>query len=118
MNNDCQKDLIIFNLLLGWEVIHLSKRGKKVTIRLREFPEKPNRFLRITFSKCELAAIIDFNEGKQIEDFSAFDSNTCSLSEVKMEPDGIFSLFLFNRDGRLGILKVLPGDISFNFTSK
>lgn len=118
MNKDHQKDLIIFNLLLGWEVIHLSKRGKKVTIRLREFPEKPNRFLRITFSKCKLAVIIDFNKGKQIEDFSAFDSNTCALSEVKMEPDGIFSLFLLGKDGKLGILKILSGDISFDFTSK
>ena len=63
-------------------------------IRLREFPEKPNRFLRITLSKCELAAIIDLEKGWQIGDFSAFDLNACALSEVKMEPDGIFSIFL------------------------
>ena len=118
MNKDLQKDLIILNLLIGWEVIHLSKRGKKVTIRLREFPEEPNRFLRITFSKCEIAVIIDLNKNAQIENFSAYDSKTCALSKVTMEPDGIIILFLFSRKEKLGILKVLPDNISFDFTSK
>jgi hypothetical protein len=64
------------------------------------------------------AVIIDLNEGTQIEDFTAFDSNTCVLSKLNAEPDGIFSLFLFGRDEKLGILKILPTDISFDFTSK
>lgn len=38
------KDLIIFNLLFGWEIIHLSKKGRKVSIRFREFPDKGCRF--------------------------------------------------------------------------
>jgi hypothetical protein len=62
--------------------------------------------------------IIDVNEGNQIEEFSAFDSNACALSKVNAEPDGIFSLFLFGGDEKLAILKVLPGDILFDFTSK
>jgi hypothetical protein len=32
MGNDFKKDIIILNLLIGLEVIHLAKRGRKVTV--------------------------------------------------------------------------------------
>lgn len=118
MEKDFKKDLIILNLLIGWEIIHLSKRGKSVAIRLREFPEEPNRFIKINFSKCELAIIIDINEDKQFEDFSIFNWRACTLSKVKMEPDGILSIFLVGEDGKLGIMKFLAGDILFEFKTK
>jgi hypothetical protein len=35
-----EKDIIIFNLLIGWEIIHFSKVRKKLSFRLRDFPDK------------------------------------------------------------------------------
>ncbi len=117
MKTDLKKDIIILNLLIGWEVIHLTKRGRKVTIRLREFPGKPNRFLRVTFSKCDVAVIIDFNNG-QIENFSYFNFKACTIGEVNLQSDGIISIFLYNNNIHGGILKILSDEVSHDFTSR
>ena len=111
------KDITILNLLLGWEIIHLSKRGRKVTIRLREFPEKPTRFLRATFSKCVLAVMLDFNNG-QIENFTLFNFKGCIFYQVNIENDRIISIQLLKEERLAGALKIQSSEISFEFTSK
>ena len=112
MGNDFKKDFII-----GWEVIHLSKRGRKVTIRLKEFPTNPNRFLRVTFLRCSIAVIIDFNAG-QIEDFTHFNSRACTIGNVKLGSDDLISIFLYHNDEQGGILKISCVEISHEFTSR
>ena len=117
MRNDFKKDIVILNLLIGWEVIHLAKRGKKVIIRLKEFPTNPNRFLRVTFLRCSIAVIIDFNAG-QIEDFTHFNFKACNIGNVKLESDGIISIFLYRNDKQGGILKISCDEVSHEFTSR
>ena len=117
MGNDFKKDIIILNLLIGWEVIHLAKRGKKVTIRLKEFPTNPNRFLRATFLRCSIAVILDFNAG-QIEDFTHFNFKACTVGNVKLESDDIISFFLYRNDEQGGILKISCVEVSHEFTSR
>ena len=97
-----KKDIIILNLLIGWEVIHLAKRGRKVTIRLKEFPTNPNRFLRVTFLRCSIAVFIDFNYGK-IENFTRFDFKACTIGNVNLGSDDIISIFLYRKDEQGGI---------------
>lgn len=111
------KDLIILNLLIGWEIIHLSKTGKKVSMRLREFPGKDSRFIRVTFSKCDLAVFLDLNKG-QIEDFKQFNFKNSLFYNVNAESDGIISIHLLKDDEFAGILKIIPGGMAFEFTAK
>ena len=117
MKNSFKKDIIILNLLIGWEVIHLVKRGRKITIRFREFPTKPTRFLRVTFLKCDIAVILDFNDG-QIDNFAHFNFKACTIGNVKLEPDGLISIFLYSNDDHGGILKILCDEVSHDFTSR
>lgn len=114
---DLNKDFIILNLLQGWEIIHLSKKGKNVIIRLREFPEKPTRFLRATFSKCAVAVVLDFNN-RQTDDFSLFNFKGCIFSQTTIEGDGIISIHILRGNELVGALKIRPLEISFGFTSK
>ncbi len=117
MGNDFKKDIIILNLLIGWEVIHLAKRGRKVTIRLKEFLTNPNRFLRLTFLRCSIAVIIDFN-ARQIEDFTHFNFKACTIGNVKLGSDDIISIFLYRNDEQGGILKLSCVEVSHEFTSR
>jgi hypothetical protein len=117
MGKDFKKDIIILNLLIGWEVIHLAKRGRKVTIRLKEFPTNPNRFLRVTFLRCSIAEIIDFNAG-QIEDFTHFNFEACIIGNVKLGSDDIISNLLFRNAEQGSILKISCAEVSHEFTSR
>jgi hypothetical protein len=65
----------------------------QVTIRPKEFPTNPNRFLRVTFLRCSIAVIIDFNAG-QIEDFTHFNLKACTIGNVKLGSDDIISIFI------------------------
>jgi hypothetical protein len=117
MRNGLKKDIIILNLLIGWELIHLAKRGRKVTIRLKEFPTNPSRFLRVTFLRCSTAVILDFNAG-QIEDFAHFNFKACTIGNVKIGSDDIISIFLYRNDEQGGILKISCVEVSHEFTSR
>lgn len=111
------KDFLILNLLLGWEIIHLSKRGKKVTIRLREFPEKPTRFVRVTFAKCVVAEILDYKT-LQTDDFVSFDFERCLIYEAVHELKEIVSIHLLRGNKPVAAIKIMAHEISFDFTSK
>ena len=117
MESNLNKDFLILNLLLGWEIIHLSKRGKKVTIRLREFPEKPTRFVRVSFSKCVIAEILDYKT-LQTDDFTSFNFKGCLIYEPVNELKEIVSIHLMRDNEPVGALKIMPHEISFSFTSK
>ena len=117
MEPDLNKDFIILNLLLGWEIIHLSKRGKTVNIRLREFPEKPTRFVRVTFSKCVIAEILDYKT-LQTDDFTSFNFKGCLIYEPVNELKEIVSIHLMKDNEPVGALKIMAHEISFGFTSK
>ena len=105
------------NLLIGWEIIHLSKAGKKISIRLKEFPDKYSRFLRITFDKCSIAVMLDFNQG-QIEDLTSFDFKGCVFTKINIENDGIISIHLLKQSELVGALKLAPNEIIYDFTAK
>ena len=111
------KDFIILNLLVGWEIIHLSKRGKKVNIRLREFPVKPTRFVRVTFSKCVFAEILNY-ETIQTDDFASFNFEGCQIYEAVNELKEIVNIHLLRDNEPVGALKIMAHEISFGFTSK
>ena len=114
---DLNKDFIILNLLLGWEIIYISKRGKKVNIRLREFPERPTRFIRVTFSKCVFAEILNYKT-LQTVDFTSFNFEGCLIYEAVNELKEIVSIHLLRDNEPVGALKILPHEISFDFTSR
>ena len=117
MEFDLNKDFMILNLLFGWEIIHLSKRGKKVTIRLKEFPDKPTRFVRVTFSKCVVSEIIDYKT-LQTDDFASFDFEGCLIYKAVHELKEIVSIHLMRGNEPVGALKIMAHEISFGFTSK
>ena len=117
MRNGFKKDIIILNLLIGWEVIHLAKRGRKVTVRLKEFPTNPNRFLRVTFLRFSIAVIIDFSVG-QTEDFTHFNFKACTIGNVNLGSDDIISIFLYRNDELRGILKISCVEVLHEFTSR
>ena len=110
------KDIIILKLLFGWEIIHLSKRGKKVTIRFREFPDAHSRFLRAIFSNCSPAVMLDYKKG-QIEDFSLFNFKCCILYVINIENDGIVSIRLLKENNPAGALNIRAGEVSFDLLS-
>lgn len=118
MESNLNKDFLILNLLLGWEIIHLSKRGKKVTIRLREFPEKPTRFVRVSFSKCVVAEILDYKKTLQTDDFASFDFEGCLIYEAVHELKEIVSIHLLRDNEPVAAIKIMAHEISFDFTSK
>ena len=111
------KDFIILNLLFGWEIIHLSKKGNKLTIRLREFKDNPSRFIRITFRRCSFASFLDFNSA-QTDDFSLFEFKECILYKAEIDKENIVNIHLLWNNELVGALKILPHEISFDFTSK
>ncbi|MBN2015495.1 hypothetical protein JW766_01550 [Candidatus Dojkabacteria bacterium] len=111
------KDIIILKLLLGWEIIHISKNGKKVSIRLREFPGKGSRFIRATFSMCDIAVFIELENG-QLEDFSKIRIRDAILYKVHKEIDGIISIHILKGNNIFGILKIHAMEIKFDFTTK
>ena len=111
------KDITILNLLLGWEIIHLSKKGEKVAIRLREFLGKSSRFIRVTFSKCDLAVFMGLNTG-QIEDFTKFNFQKTVFCNINEENEGIISIHLLKGTDIIGILKIISEEITFEFTTK
>ena len=115
--HDLNKDIIILKLLIGWEIIHLSKNGKKVVIRLRDFPEKPNMFLSATFSKCDLAVVLDFNNG-QIDNFDLFEFKGCVFDNINLEYEHIINIHLLRGHELVGALKIKSHAISFNFTTR
>ena len=115
--HDLNKDIIILKLLIGWEIIHLSKNGKKVVIRLRDFPEKPNMFLSATFSKCDLAVVLDFNNG-QIDNFALFEFKGCVFDNINLEYEHIINIHLLRGQEPVGALKIKSHAISFNFTTR
>jgi hypothetical protein len=108
---------MVLNLLFGWEIIHLSKRGKKVTIRLKEFPDKPTRFVRVTFSKCVVAEIIDYKT-LQTDDFASFDFEGCLLYKAVHELKEIVSIHLLRDNDPVASIKIMADEISFDFTSR
>jgi len=112
-----EKDIIVLNLLVGWEIIHLSKSGKKVSVRLREFPDNHSRFFRITFSKCSLAVILDFAH-MQTEDFSNFNFKGCIFSQINMENDQMIGIHLIKQSKLVGALKIISDEINYDFTTK
>ncbi len=111
------KDLTILNLLLGWEIIHLSKKGKKVTMRLREFLGKGSRFIRVIFSKCDLAVFLELNNG-QIENFTKFNFQKTIFCNINEENDGIIGIYLLKETDLIGILKIISTEITFEFTKR
>jgi len=117
MELDLNKDFLILNLLLGWEIIHLSKRGKKVTMRLKEFPDSPTRFVRVTFSKCVVAEIIDYKT-LQTDDFASFKFEGCLISKAVHELKEIASIHLLRDNEPVAAIKIMSNEISFDFTSK
>ena len=112
-----EKDITILNLLIGWEIIHFSKTGKKLSFRLREFPGKHSRFFRISFNKCTLAEILNFSQG-QTEDLSSFNFKGCIFAQAKMENDQIISIHLLKNSELVGALKIVSNEITYNFTAK
>ena len=111
------KDFIILNLLFGWEIIHLSKKGNKLTIRLREFKDHPSRFIRITFTRCSVAAFLDFNSA-QTDDFSLFEFKGCIFYKAEIDKENIVSIHLLRGNELVGAIKIQPLEISFDFTTK
>jgi len=111
------KDFIIFNLLFGWKIIYLSKKGNKLTIRLREFDDEPSRFIRITFTRCSFASFLDFSS-TQTDDFSRFEFKGCMLYKAEIDKENIVNINLLRNNELAGALKILPHKISFEFTSK
>ena len=114
---DLNRDFIIFNLLLGWEIIYFSKKGNKLTIRLREFREKPTRYIRVTFTQCAFAVILDFNK-RQTDDLSLFNFKGCIFYRAEIEGDRIVNIHLLREKELGGALKIQPLGISFDFTSR
>ena len=112
-----EKDIIILNLLIGWEIIHFSKTRKKLSFRLREFPDKHSRFFRISFDKCTLAEILDFSQG-QTDDLSSFNFEGCIFAQAKMENDRIINIQLLKKSELVGALKIVSNEITYNFTAK
>ena len=112
-----EKDLVILNLLIGWQIIHLSKTGKKLSIRLREFPEGESRFLRITFSKCFLTEFLNFSSEKG-KDIKSYDFTGCILSRVTKGYDEMISIHLVKNLALAGSLKIVPSEVAYKFTSK
>lgn len=117
MEDKFEKDVIILKLLNGWEIIHLSKSGKKVSIRLREFPDEYSRFFRITFVRCSTAVLLNFNKGK-IEDITSFDFKGCVFSNINIENYGLISIHLLKQSELIGALKISPGELKYDFTTK
>lgn len=111
------KNIIILNLLIGWEIIHLSKKSKKLSIRLREFPGGDNRFIRITFSQCSLVAYFDVDT-KQTENFKQFNFKNSFVKSITAEDDGIISFRIIKDKNNIGIFKIVSDEIEFEFTSK
>ena len=112
-----EKDIIILNLLIGWEIIHFSKIRKKLSFRLREFPDNHTRFFRLSFDKCTLAEILDFSK-RQTEDLSSFNFEGCILGQSKIENDRIISIHLLKKSGLVGALKIESNKITYDFTVK
>jgi hypothetical protein len=113
-----EKDIIILNLLIGWEIIHLSKNGNKLSIRLREFSGKHSRFFRINFSKCSLVVILDFAHGVQTEDLSSFNFKGCIFSQINMENDRMISIHLLKQSEFVVALKIMSNEIEYDFSTK
>ena len=101
-----KNDIIILNLLIGWEIIHIAKTGKKLSVRLREFPGKHSRFFRITFNKCSVATILDFVSFKT-EDIACFDFSGCIFSRIEKEGDEMISIHLLKHSEFVGSLKII-----------
>ena len=111
------KDLIILKLLLAWEIIHLSKKGENLTLRLREYKEKDSRFIRVKFLKCQLISFLDLNYG-QIDDLDFEKFRSSMFYGINEEADGILSIQIIKGKELLGFLKILPNEIGFEFTTK
>jgi hypothetical protein len=112
-----KNDIIILNLLIGWEIIHIAKTGKKLSVRLREFPGKHSRFFRLTFNKCSVATIVDFVSAKT-EDIACFNFIGCMFSRIEMEGDGMISIQLLKHSEFVGSLKIVSQEIGYDFTTK
>ena len=111
------KDLIILNLLIGWQIIHLSKTGKKLSIRLREFADGESRFLRITFLKCFVAEFLNFSD-KNGHDISTFNFTDCIFARVTKEYDEMINIHLVKGSELAGSLKIVTSEVEYKFTTK
>jgi len=88
-----------------------------VTIRLREFPEMPTRFIRVTFSKCVIAEILGYKT-LQTDDFASFDFEGCLIYEAVHELKEIVSIHLLRDNEPVAAIKIMAHEVSFDFTSK
>jgi hypothetical protein len=112
-----KKDIIVLNLLIGWEIIHFSKKAKKLSLRLREFPEIDSRFLRVTFSKCFVLEFYNFSNTKET-DILKFDFSGLTFASVTLEQDEIINIHLLKKSEFVGSLKIVPSEVDFQFTTK
>ena len=112
-----EKDLIILNLLIGWEIIHLTKSGKKLSISLREIPGNESRFLRITFEKCFVVEFLNFSNAKE-QNISTFNFTGCIFARVNIEHGEMINIHLLKDAEFIGSFKIVPSEIGYKFTAK